>query len=528
MSRQAPIGHRIRGRRKDIGLTQNALAKAAGISPSYLNLIEHNRRAIGGGLLLRLASALEIQPHALSGSEESRLLADLGEAATDPVFRETPLIPREFPAMIAAAPGMISAFLSLYRAYRNGLEEIDNLSERLSHDPFLAEASHSILTRITSIRTVAEIFDDYDDLPAEQRARFNATLVRESQRLAESATEIFSFLERGDAGRPAASPAEEVDDLLYDNANYFPTLEDRADEMRAVIDPAGGLFLTDLIKHLERRHQIRVDRLPPEDLPASGFDWNRTDSHLRFSRAMPITSTRFHAARIICRLEGEDTVNDILDRANLGTDAARQRAGEALISYFAAALLFPYDSFRAEAQILRHDIELLQQRFAASWEQVCHRLTTLRRPGAEGIPFHFMRTDIAGNISKRFSASGLQLPRYSGACPRWVVHEAYLTPERVIPQFVRLPDESEYLFIARAVRTGAGGYRVPQSVYSVMIGCDTAFARDIVYADGLPLDTPQAAVPVGIGCRQCPREECMQRAYAVADTGRASNPSESA
>ena len=114
--------------------------------------------------------------------------------------------------------------------------------------------------RKLTIRTDAEIFDDYDDLPAEQRARFYATLVRESQRLAESATEIFSFLERGDAGRPAASPAEEVDDLLYDNANYFPTLEDRADEMRAVIDPAGGLFLTDLIKHLERHHQIRGDR----------------------------------------------------------------------------------------------------------------------------------------------------------------------------------------------------------------------------------------------------------------------------
>ncbi len=518
MSRQAPIGHRIRGRRKDIGLTQNALAKAAGISPSYLNLIEHNRRAIGGALLLRLAGVLEIQPHALSGSEESRLLADLGEAATDPVFRETPLAQRDFPAMIAAAPGMISAFLTLYRAYRSGLEEINNLSERLSHDPFLAEASHSILTRITSIRTVAEIFDDYDDLPAEQRARFNATLVRESQRLAESATEIFNFLERGDAGRPAASPAEEVDDLLYDNANHFPTLEERAENMRAAIDPTGGLFLTDLIKHLERRHSIKVDRLPPEDLSVTGFDWNRETATLRFSRAMPITSARFQAASMICRLEGEDAVNNVLDRANLGTDAARLRAGDALMSYFAAAMLFPYDDFRAEAQTLRHDIELLQQRFAASWEQICHRLTTLRRPGNEGIPFHFMRTDIAGNISKRFSASGLQLPRYSGACPRWVVHEAYLTPERVIPQFVRLPDDSEYLFIARAVRTGRGGYRVPQSVHSVMIGCDTAFARDIVYADGLPLDTPQAAVPVGIGCRQCPRADCLQRAYAASDT----------
>ncbi|MFV1853317.1 MAG: helix-turn-helix domain-containing protein [Thalassospira sp.] len=179
MARQAPIGHRIRGRRKDIGMTQNALAKTAGISPSYLNLIEHNRRSIGGGLLVRIAEALDIHPHTLSGSEESRLLSDLNEAASDPVFRTTPIESREFPATIAAAPGMISAFLSLYRAYRSGLDEINALSERLSHDPFLTEASHSILTRITSIRTVAEIFDDYDDLSTEQRARFNATLVRE-------------------------------------------------------------------------------------------------------------------------------------------------------------------------------------------------------------------------------------------------------------------------------------------------------------------------------------------------------------
>lgn len=518
MARQAPIGHRIRGRRKDIGMTQNALAKTAGISPSYLNLIEHNRRSIGGGLLVRIAEALDIHPHTLSGSEESRLLSDLNEAASDPVFRTTPIESREFPATIAAAPGMISAFLSLYRAYRSGLDEINALSERLSHDPFLTEASHSILTRITSIRTVAEIFDDYDDLSTEQRARFNATLVRESQRLAESATEIFNFLERGDAGRPAASPAEEVDDLLYDNANYFPTLEDQATDMRPRIDPDGGLFLTDLINYLEAKHGIRVERLPSEDTPTSGYKWNASEKTLNISRALPITSARFQAARMICRLEAVDAIDDVLDRAQITSDSGRARATEALISYCAAALLFPYDSFLEDARTLRHDIELLQQRYSASWEQVCHRLTTLRRPQAEGIPFHLLRTDIAGNISKRFSASGLQLPRYSGACPRWVVHEAYMAPDRVIPQFVRLPDNSEYLFVARALRSGVGGYGIPRSVYSVMIGCDTAFANDVVYADRLSLDRPESAVPVGIGCRQCPREDCGQRAYEMSDT----------
>ncbi|MBX2832947.1 MAG: DUF2083 domain-containing protein [Rhodospirillales bacterium] len=521
MNRQAPIGHRIRGRRKDIGMTQNALAKTAGISPSYLNLIEHNRRSIGGGLLMRIAEALNIQPHTLSGSEESRLLSDLNEAASDPVFRSTPIESREFPATIAAAPGLIGAFLSLYRAYRSGLEEIDSLSERLSHDPFLTEASHSILTRITSIRTVAEIFDDYDDLSKEQRTRFNATLVRESQRLAESATEIFNFLERGDAGRPAASPAEEVDDLLYDNANYFPALEDHATEMRPRIDPEGGLFLTDLINYLENTHDIRVERLPSEGFPTSGHRWDPDHKTLQISRALSITSARFQAARMIFRLEAIDTVTEILNRTQIDSEAGRARAAEALISYGAAALLFPYDRFLEDARTFRHDIELLQQRYAASWEQICHRLTTLRRPGAEGIPFHLLRTDIAGNISKRFSASGLQLPRYGGACPRWVVHEAYMAPDRVIPQFVRLPDNSEYLFVARALRSGAGGYGVPRSVHSVMIGCDTAFAHDVVYADRLSLDRPDSAVPVGIGCRQCPRNDCAQRAYEMSDTATA-------
>ncbi|AUG51739.1 helix-turn-helix domain-containing protein [Thalassospira marina] len=517
MARQAPIGHRIRGRRKDMGMTQTALAGAAGISASYLNLIEHNRRAIGGGLLLRLAEALQIHPSTLSGSEESRLLSDLGELASDPVFRDTPLDRREFSSVISAGPGVVNAMLQLYRAYRSTLDDVDMLSERLSHDPYLTEASHSILTRITSIRTVAEIFEHYDDLSAAQRDRFNATLVRESERLAESATEIFSFLERGAAGRPAANPSEEVDDLLYDNANHFPILEDCAETLRAGIDRSGGLFLTDLINHLQSRHSVTVERLRPEDLPATGHIWDGKNRRLQFSRALPITSARFLAARAVCHLEGADAVDGIIQSSRLTTDAARNRARQALVSYLAAAILFPYDNFCNEARELRHDIEMLQQRFAASWEQICHRLTTLRRPGQEGIPFHFLRTDIAGNISKRFSASGLQLPRYGGACPRWAIHEAYLTPERVVPQLVQLPDTTQYLFVARAVRTGNGGYRVPQSVHSVMIGCDTAFAHDVVYADGLSLDDAKSAIPVGINCRQCPRTDCLQRAHAPAE-----------
>lgn len=518
MSRQIPVGHRLRRHRKEFGLTQIALAEAVGISPSYLNLIEHNRRPIGGGLLMHLAAALGLEPGALSGSEEGRVLADLGEMTTDSVFEETPLDPREFSPAIATTPAMVRALLALYRAYRSSLDEVDILSERLSHDPFLADASHSVLTRITAIRTVAEIFYNYDDLEVDQRAHFNQTLMRESERLAESATEIFNFLERGAAGRRAVNPAEEVDDLLYDNNNYFPELEERAEELRRVVDPDGGLFLTDLILHLEAQHGVHVERLPSEELPSRGQYWNPERRIFQLSRGLAITSSRFLTARLVCRLEAGQEIEAVANRARLTTETARERAIEALVSYTAAALLFPYETFREAAQELRHDIEMLQQQFAASWEQVCHRLTTLRQPGREGVPFHFLRTDIAGNISKRFSASGLQLPRYSGACPRWAVHEAYLTPNRLVTQYVRLPDNTTYLFVARAERRGGGGYWAPQAVHSVMIGCDTAFSKDIVYADGLPLHNPDAAVPVGIGCRQCPRVDCLQRAYDQAES----------
>ena len=52
-------GTRIRERRRMLGMRQGALAKAAGISASYLNLIEHNRRNAAGRVLLALAEALD-------------------------------------------------------------------------------------------------------------------------------------------------------------------------------------------------------------------------------------------------------------------------------------------------------------------------------------------------------------------------------------------------------------------------------------------------------------------------------------
>ncbi|MCP4309199.1 MAG: DUF2083 domain-containing protein, partial [bacterium] len=130
--------------------------------------------------------------------------------------------------------------------------------------------------------------------------------------------------------------------------------------------------------------------------------------------------------------------------------------------------------------------------------------------GAEGVPIHFLRADIAGNISKRFSASGLRLPRYGSACPRWIIHRAFTTPERIVTQIAVLPGGDAYLFVAS---TCTPSDLDMESHHSVMIGTNIAHAREFVYADGYDVNDTRHATPVGVTCRQCPRDTCNQRAF---------------
>jgi predicted transcriptional regulator len=164
---------------------------------------------------------------------------------------------------------------------------------------------------------------------------------------------------------------------------------------------------------------------------------------------------------------------------------------------------------------VRYDIEILKSRFGVSFEQVCHRLTTLRRPDAEGVPFHFIRVDIAGNISKRFSASGIHIARFGAACPRWNVYDAFGTPGMVRVQISRMPDGGTFFCIARttgraAFTTGGLPHRIGQR--AVGLGCDVRHAGELVYADGLNLTDLQLITPIGVSCRTCPRTDCAERA----------------
>ena len=192
-------------------------------------------------------------------------------------------------------------------------------------------------------------------------------------------------------------------------------------------------------------------------------------------------------------------------------------ARSALANYFAGAVMAPYARFHAAAKAVRYDVDVLRHRFGLSFEQTCHRLTTLRRPGQEGVPFHLTRVDIAGNISKRFSASGIHIARFGAACPRWNVYDAFTTPGMLRVQVSRMPDGSSFFCIARTIEAPAraasrGGLPSRVGQQAVGLGCALPFARELVYADGLSLDDPQIVTPIGVTCRTCPRTDCSDRA----------------
>jgi predicted transcriptional regulator len=221
----------------------------------------------------------------------------------------------------------------------------------------------------------------------------------------------------------------------------------------------------------------------------------------------------FQLAYQIGLLTQGDAIRHLAADPILTTDEVRASCRVALADYFAAAVLMPYDAFIDAARRPRYDIELLGHRFDTGFEQTCHRLATLQRRGAESIPLHMLRVDIAGNMSKHFSLSGLRIPRSGGSCPRWNTFGAFLTPGMIRTQLSQMPDGTSFFGVARTVREESGGFSAPRPQYAIGLGCDVIHAKETVYADGLNLATLEGVVSVGPWCRLCERMDCEQRAY---------------
>lgn len=88
-----------------------------------------------------------------------------------------------------------------------------------------------------------------------------------------------------------------------------------------------------------------------------------------------------------------------------------------------------------------------------------------------------------------------------------------MTPGMIRTQLARLPDGTTFFCIARTVAKPSGGFRDPQTMLSIGLGCDAAHARDIVYADGVDTTHRDHVSEIGPGCRICDRTDCRQRAF---------------
>lgn len=360
--------------------------------------------------------------------------------------------------------------------------------------------------------SLAEMKEVASAMPALGRAV--AALHRRWRHALERADAMAGELGLGSGGiaAPAAlMPYEQVRDFFYAHHNYFAELDDAAEKLAQNADLAPGDMAEGLARHLETRHGVRVARTEGESqrrfLPGERV--------LRLSRRLDGGQRAFQIATQLAFLEAGEAIARLAGAAAQGARESHALARIGLANYFAGALLMPYDAFLKAAEAERYDIERLGARFGVGYETICHRLSSLQRPGALGVPFFFIRVDRAGNISKRQSATDFHFSRVGGTCPLWNVYEAFAQPGRILTQQAQMPDGRTYLWIARTVHHAAGGYGDPGKTFAIGLGCDIRHAGRLVYSRGLALDDPAAATPIGAGCKVCERPACPQRAFPL-------------
>ncbi|MEM6311939.1 MAG: short-chain fatty acyl-CoA regulator family protein [Pseudomonadota bacterium] len=326
-------------------------------------------------------------------------------------------------------------------------------------------------------------------------------------------------LGREDA-RARPSAWEEVRDFFHYCDNYIDAVDRAAERFAAQAVDAGGIRVA------------AEAALATKDITLSV---TQTDALRRFdpdsktltlsALAAPQTQS-FQLLLQVALLTQDSLLEATLDLARFHTEEARAIAKIGLANYFAGAALMPYHAFLSAAQDTRHDLEALATRFGASVEQVAHRLSTLQRPGANGVPFFFVRVDQAGTITKRHSATRLQFARFGGACPLWNVHRAFETPGQFLRQLAETPDGVRYISIARDVTKSPGRFGAPIPRFAIALGCEVAHSSALVYADGLDVSRADAFEPIGISCRICERDRCHQRSVPPLERSLRVNPDE--
>jgi predicted transcriptional regulator/transcriptional regulator with XRE-family HTH domain len=454
----AHMGTRLRELRVSRGLQQGEVARRLGVSPAYLSLIEKDKRAVQLPLLFK---ALELygvgMEDFMQSLGESRVDDGLARLLDEPLLRSLNLSEEDL-AQLGSEPRMATTVTALFNMYKNTRSQLDNLLSQLAKQE-----------RDT---TSSEMAFDYN-------------------------------------------PFDEVTDFLEANDNWFGLLEERADQVRRD-HRLPQRYTSDALAEVLTQMGVEVQLVQPGDTSSVVRRWDPDGPRLTLSANMFEQRLKFQLAHTIgLYLMDQEHLHERI------TASFRTRHTETsrlikihLANYFAGALLLPYGDFFNELTRTRYDLEHMASYFESSFETVAHRVCNLNDPQRRAVPMHFLRVDVAGNISKRYGGrTGIQFPHGTGSCPKLAVHLAFLSPSQITKQYSVFPDGSEYFCVAKVVKQPQQGSLVRGTVYAIGIGTNASNAKYLCYADDMPFADPRKmAVPVGTTCRFCERTDCNQRA----------------
>ena len=445
------IGHKIKAKRKKLGITQVDLSKRLSISATYLNLMESGKRKIDLDLLLKISNKLDLDASDISKRIDTNLYQNLMDLLGDNLFENLDITNFDVKELINTNHSIAKALVKLGDNYKKKNQDIVNKVENISG----------------------------------------------------------KFID----SRKNSFPGEVVSDFIQENENYFPKLEDFATNIFHKIQKNNRTGYSSICEYLTSNHNIDVkDVVPDEKKPFTKQFYPNTKNFI-LSDYLSLETKKLFAAAQVAQLEANDIIDEYLKSFSFPTEESKKLSKVALLNYTGAATIMPYKLFYEECIKQRYDVELLQNTFATSFEQVAHRITCLQDPKMKGIPFHMLRADVAGNISKRFSLSGIEIPRYGGACPRWNIYAAFTMPGKINAAVSKMPNGEKYVCIARTVEKGVGKHGMFKSLLSIGLGCQAKFAKDFVYADTLNLNDKNTETPIGVNCRTCDRMDCQQRAF---------------
>ena len=443
-------GQIIRAKRQSKNVKAVDLAKELGITPAYLSLIESNQRKPDGDLLLRIQDLLELQKEDLTKRSDPDLESRTQEVVKISLLEDLDIRSDEVQEIVRLNPKIAKALIKLGIDHKNKEQELGENIEK---------------------------------------------------KIYEGGTTF---------------PGEIVSDFIQKFENYFPKLEEFATKIYEKVKMNNRTRYLSLCNYLKEKHKIIVkDVLPLENKPFSKiFFPEKKEFHL--SDLLNLETKKLYTAALVAQLEADEIIEEYLNEFSFPSKASKKVSKVALLNYTGAAIIMPYEIFFNECvKKHRYDLELLQATFAVSFEQVCHRVTCLNNPNSKlrGIPLHMIRVDRSGNVSKRFSLSGIELPRLSGACPKWNVYSAFSNPGKISAAVSKMTDGEKYVCIARTVEKGISKYGEEKGLLSIGLGCQIKYARDFIYADRLNLNDEKSESKIGVSCRKCDRLDCGQRAF---------------